>query len=150
MEFKIIFLLAILALAFYGIGTIWVIELDVFRTWKMLDKPTFDRVRSAHWKKLPYFVFIPVGILFIGSIVLLFVHPDNSPVALIWGAFLSQAVSHLLTGLFWGRWQAKIASNNIGPADPLLDKIIRTHWVRTALVNINGIILFLLTIKSIT
>ena len=48
-----VFLLLNLALAFYGVGAIWAHEVDIFRSWKLVDAATFHRVQAAHWRKLP-------------------------------------------------------------------------------------------------
>lgn len=69
-----------LVLAFYNVGTIWAHEVDIFRTWKLLDSKTFAAVQSVHWKKLPYWVFIPVGLSLIGAVALLWYHPSKIPV----------------------------------------------------------------------
>ena len=71
------FLLINLALAFYNVGTIWAHEVDIFRTWKLLDPKTFAAVQGVHWKKLPYWVFIPVGLSLIGAVALFWYHPDK-------------------------------------------------------------------------
>lgn len=134
-KFNIIFLLANLALAFYNIGTIWAMEIDIFRSWKLLDKQSFNLVRKAHWKRLPYWIFIPVGIAFSGSIILIWYHPEGSPPWAIWGNIGCQLCSHLLTAFFWGPWQAKLTLDQQGPDSPLLLKILKTHWIRTALIN---------------
>jgi hypothetical protein len=44
-------LLANLALAFYNVGTIWAHEVDIFRSWKLIDPKDFPAVQRAHWKK---------------------------------------------------------------------------------------------------
>lgn len=137
-----IFLLANLALAFYNTGTIWAMEVDIFRSWRLLDKASFSAVRRAHWKKLPYWIFIPVGLAFIGAIVLIWYHPANSPSWAIWVNLLSQLCSHLLTAAFWGPWQAKLSTDPLAAQSPVLTKILRTHWIRTMLINIYAINFF--------
>jgi hypothetical protein len=139
------FLLINMALAFFNTGLIWVHEVDIFRHWKLMDLTSFNKVRAAHWKILPFFVFIPVGLAFVGSIVLFWYHPPKSPGWAIWGNFLCQILSHVLTGIFWGRWQAQL-SPVLGPNDPRLDKIIKTHWVRTTLITIYALIFLIWTI----
>ena len=57
-----LFLLLNLAFGFYNVGTIWAHEVDIFRTWKLLDQKSFHDVQEKHWHKLPYWVFIPVGL----------------------------------------------------------------------------------------
>lgn len=66
-DYRVIFLLANMALAFYNTGTIWAMEVDIFRSWKLMDGESFDAVRKAHWKKLPYWIFTPVGVALGGS-----------------------------------------------------------------------------------
>lgn len=141
-NFSIIFLLSNLSLAFYNTGTVWAMEIDIFRSWKLLDRQSFDVVRKAHWKKLPYWIFIPVGTAFLGSIVLIWYHPYGSPAWAIWGNIGCQLCSHILTAFFWGPWQAKLSLDHEGPKSPLLLKILKTHWIRTALINAYAAILF--------
>jgi hypothetical protein len=130
-----IFLLANMALAFYNTGTIWAMEVDIFRSWRLLDLQSFAAVRKTHWKKLPYWIFTPVGIAFCGSVILIWYHPAGSPSWAIWGNLACQLCSHVLTALFWGPWQAKLAADPLGAESPLLFKILRTHWIRTTLIN---------------
>ena len=49
-----VFLLLNLVLAFYNVGTIWAHEVDIFRTWKLINPEDFPKVQTAHWRKLPY------------------------------------------------------------------------------------------------
>jgi len=51
----------------------------------------------------------------------------------------SQLCSHLLTATFWGPWQAKLSTDPLAAQSPMLEKILRTHWIRTLLINIYAI-----------
>ena len=141
-----VFLLLNLALSFYNVGTIWAHEVDIFRSWKLLNSHDFHTVQRAHWLKLPYWIFTPVGLAFAGSVDLIWYHPDNSPLWGIWGVPLCQTLSMLLTALFWGRWQAKLAQDPLGSRSPYLTRILKTHWVRTCLINLSALILLMWTI----
>lgn len=135
------FLLANLALAFYGIGAIWAHEVDIFRSWKLLDPATFQCVQRVHWRKLPYWIFAPVALTFAGSIGLLWIHPTPTPSWIPWAAFACQLVSHTLTAAMWGPWQAKLSRDPAGPAGIYLKRILATHWIRTLLINLYGFLL---------
>ena len=129
------FLTLNVALAFYNVGTIWAHEVDIFRTWKLVDARSFLPIQTAHWRRLPYWVLAPVGLAFAGSIGLLGFHPSASPAWGFWGGFSCQLASLVLTALFWGRWQAKLSRDERGSRSPYLAKILSTHWVRTLLIN---------------
>ena len=136
-----VFLLLNLALAFYNAGAIWAHEIDIFRSWKLLDPRNFHAVQRVHWRKLPYWVLTPVGLSLLGSIVLVWYHPSNSPLWGVGGVVLCQALSIVLTAVYWGRWQARLAQDPSGSDSLYLTKILNTHWVRTLLVNANALIL---------
>ena len=73
------FLLLNLAFAFYNSGTIWAHEVDIVRSWKLVEQEAFHRIQEVHWRKLPYWVFLPVGLALAGSIGLVWYRPANSP-----------------------------------------------------------------------
>jgi hypothetical protein len=47
----LVFLILNLALGFYNVGTIWAMEVDIFRSWKRVGRQDFHAVQEAHWKK---------------------------------------------------------------------------------------------------
>src|SRR6185312_16985337 len=130
------FLLLNLALSFYLTGTIWALEVDIFRSWKLVNASDFHRIQLAHWKKLPYWVFAPIGLALAGSITLVFYHPSRSREWVIWGNLTAQLLSHLLTAVFWGRLQGNLSRDERGPDSPYLAKFLATHWIRTLLISI--------------
>ncbi len=79
------FLLLNLALSFYLIGAIWALEVDIFRSWKLVDAKDFHAIQSVHWHKLPYWVFVPLGLALLGSVGLVWYHLAVSPGWAIWG-----------------------------------------------------------------
>jgi hypothetical protein len=143
------FLILNLALGFYCAGAIWAVELDIFRSWRLVGDH-FQAVHQAHWKLLPYWVFAPVALAFIASIALLWYHPSGSPTWAIWGVFLSQALSNVLSPLLWGRWQAQLSKDPLGAQSPYLTKILKTHWIRTLLINANALILLVWVVQLVS
>lgn len=137
---SLIFLTFNLALGFYNVGTIWAMEVDIFRSWKVVGND-FHRVQEVHWKKLPYWIFTPVGLALTGSIALVWYHPTGSPLWAIWGVPLTQILSLLLTAIMWGPWQAKLSKDPLGSKSPYLSKILATHWLRTLLICASAILL---------
>jgi hypothetical protein len=124
-----------LALGFYNVGTIWAHEVDIFRSWKLVPSGAFQQIQTVHWRKLPYWVFLPLGLAFIGSVSLVWYHPPNSPAWAVWGTLGYQALSHGLTAVLWGKWQARLSKDPLGPDSHYLTRILSTYWIRTLLIN---------------
>ena len=118
--------------------TIWAHEVDIFRTWRLVDAQAFRAIQSTHWRKLPYWVFLPVGLTLVGSLALPWIHPAGVPPCALWGNAACQLLSLLLTAFMWGPWQAALSRDPLGPASPHLSRILRTHWVRTLLITAGG------------
>ena len=139
-----------LALAFYNVGTIWAHEVDIFRTWRLVDAGSFHRIQETHWRKLPYWVFIPVGLALAGATALIWVHPAGSPPWAVWGALSFQLASLILTAALWGPWQAALSRDPRGPDSPSLKRILATHWLRTLLINASGLVMLLWTLRCLS
>jgi hypothetical protein len=98
--------------------------------------------RGKRWRKLAFWIFAPPGLAFAGSIALLWYHHAGSPAWALWGNVGLQLLSHLLTALSWGRWQANPSEDPLGPGGPYLAEILWTHWVRTLIENAYALVLF--------
>ncbi len=142
------FLVLNLALAFYNVGTIWAHEIDIFRSWKLVSAANFHNIQNAHCRRLPYWVFTPIGLALLGGTLLIWFHPERSPLWAIYGALICQFVSLGLTALLWGRWQARLAADPLGPRSPFLGKILKTHWIRTLLINAYAAFLLVAAIST--
>lgn len=114
----------------------------------MLDPENFRRLQTVHWRKLPYWIFAPIAAALAGSVTLIWFHPAGSPAWAVWGNLGCQLVSLFLTGIFWGRWQAKLSKDSAGGKSQYLAKILKTHWVRTALINAYALILLIWVMRS--
>lgn len=143
-----IFLILNLALGFYNVGTIWAMEVDIFRAWKLVGAD-FHTVQEVHWRKLPYWIFTPVAFALIGSIALIWYHPAGSPTWAIWSVPLAQITSLVLTAILWGPWQAKLSQDPLGARSLYLAKILKTHWIRTLLINVSAFLLLAWVLRLI-
>jgi hypothetical protein len=137
---KTIFLLANLALAFFIAGFVWAHQVEIFRSWRLLDAKSFRAVHEAHWRTLPIWA-VAIGLSLAGSIALIWYHPAGTPRWAISASVLCQVLTQVLTLFVWGRWQADLRSDLSGPDSPVLDRMIRTHWLRAVLVSTYAVIL---------
>ncbi len=140
---------AVLILSLYGVGLIWSVQLIIFPSWRMLaDADQLYRIRLDYWRKLPYLVFIPIGILFIMTILLVIIHPPSAPPGLLWAALIVQLIINILTGLTWARWERRISMERLTPGDPLLERLVKTHWLRTLLVTMNALFIIWAAVRD--
>ena len=58
---KTIFLLANVALAFTIAGFVWAHQVEIFRSWRLLDAKSFRAVHDAHWQTLPILSLIHIS-----------------------------------------------------------------------------------------
>ena len=87
-----------------------------------------------------YWIFTPLGFALKGFECSHLVPPARLPELGNLGELTCQLTSHLLTAIYWGRWQAELAKDDRGPASPCLAKILSTQWIRTLLINAYGLI----------
>jgi hypothetical protein len=92
---------------------------------------------------------VPIGFALVGGVLLLWYHPANTPSFAIYGALIAQMLALLLTALLWGRWQARLAEDPLGSQSPYLDRILRTHWIRTLLISAYAVFLLIATIAAL-
>jgi hypothetical protein len=109
----------------------------------------FPNVQTAHWRKLPYWIFTPVGSALCGGVALVWYHPVGSPVWAIWANLTCQVLAIVLTAMLWGQWQAKLSKDPLGSRSRYLTKILATHWMRTLLINAYAFILLVWALQVI-
>ena len=79
----------------------------------MIDPDDFPKVQTAHWKKLPYWIFTPVGLILCGGVALVWYHPDGSPAWAIWANLICQVLAIVLTAVLLGSVASQVVQ---GPA----------------------------------
>lgn len=129
-------------------GAIWAHEIDIFRSWRLISREDFVRIQTAHWRKLPYWIFTPLGLALLGSAgVDLVSSPDFA-----WLGDLgkSERSTHIPFSDrdFLGKWQSQLSKDERGPESSYLTKILSTHWIRTLLINAYGGILLAWAIRA--
>jgi hypothetical protein len=138
MRFPDWILLATLVLAWYHVGIVWLVQTVAWPLFAHVGQNEFEDYHLAWWHGIRYVIFIPSGLIFAGAILLLFYTPIGVPVWLLWLALGLYALTYLLTAVWWGPLQAKLTD----PRSPRFTLIVRTHWLRTALVSAFGLALF--------
>lgn len=127
-EYKRVSLLN-LALSFYLGGAIWAIEVDIFRSWKLVNATDFPKVQLAHWHKLPYWVFTPLALALAGSVTLIWYHPAGSPGMGDLGEFSLPTQFAHVDGDLLGPMAVEAGQRPSRPCKPVLGSDIRDALV---------------------
>jgi hypothetical protein len=131
MNFSDWVLLLTLVLGWYHVGFVWLVQTVCWPLFAYVGPNEFDAYHHAWWRGIRYVLFIPSALIFIGTILLLFWTPPGLSHWIIWIALAQYVLIYVLTAAWWGPQQAKLTRTDTPP----FGLIIKTHWVRTALVT---------------
>lgn len=148
-------LLATLAVSWYNVAVIWLMQVLIYPSWAFIPTTDFGRVQGYHFVRLFIVVFPQAAIATLFSIALLRWRPPGVPAAALWLGVGIQVCLWLFTALLWGRWQGQIALGDawpgrLGPANTGLYRLlVMTHWIRVALITAYGILTFWMAYRSL-
>lgn len=124
-------LIATTAFAWYHVGFVWLVQVVAWPLFAYVGQREFDAYHRAWWSGIRYILFVPSGLTFLGGLYLVMAPPTGVPVWLLAFGFGMYVLMYVLTALWWGPQQAKLTDTR----SPRFSLIIRTHWLRTALVS---------------
>ena len=138
MRFSDWLLLATAALAWYHVGIVWLVQTVAWPNFARVGPGEFEDYHLAWWHGIRYVILVPSALNLVAAILLLRFTPAGVPLWLLWLAAGLYLLMTILTAAWWGPQQAKLKD----PRSPRLNFVVRTHWVRTALVSAFGLALF--------
>ncbi len=167
-RFKKLLLLLNVALAFIGIGQIWLVQLSSYPLWQHVGPKEFHNYHIVWWHSIWMPIFIPAGTAIITTIALFWVRLPKVSRSLIWMACIILFVTYSLTYLWWAPLMALIGAtpeevNGVSHWAPyiinfgwknetqqqLYRLLIRSHWIRVALITAYGILLFYISMLEL-
>ena len=142
-------LIAWFAASFYNVGTIWMTQFG-WRLWTYVAPSDFERYHLAWWAMIKPVIFPVAAIAFFGSIAMLWWRPAGVSAAALWVNFALQISTYATTAAFWGRWQAQthFALMPDGSIDPMYTLAMHTHWIRGAIITVNGLVVFWMMVEN--
>jgi hypothetical protein len=131
-------LLAVVALALYGVGQVWLVQVSSYRLWRLVGNEDFAAYHAAWWRSIWIVILVPAAFVTIGAFLMPWRLAPGVPA---WSAWLGcglQAIVVLGTAAWWGPLMARLET----PSDTLslerYELLMRTHWVRVALITAYG------------
>jgi hypothetical protein len=135
-------------LSVYGVGQIWLVQLSSYKLWAFVGAREFHAYHWAWWRSIWFVVMGPTGLVFLGSVLMLWMRPVGVPGRAIWLGFVLESVICIGTVIWWGPLMARLANPDTGLILPLYSQLMWTHWIRVALVTGYGLLAFWMLLKS--
>jgi hypothetical protein len=132
------------AIAFYNVGTIWLVQVTCYPLWAVVGPGEFAAYHEAWWHSIWGVILGPAGLGLAGAVAMLWWRPPRVPVREVWlGATLNVAV-FLLTLVWWAPLMARLtqAVDSTGAWTADFRLLLSTHWLRVALITAYGLLMF--------
>ena len=141
-------LLATCALSLYGVGNIWPVQLSSYRLWRYVGPREFHAYHLAWWHSIWGVILAPAVLVFFGSLLMLWWRVPGVPRWAAWAGFALQVALVLGTALWWGPLMARLEQPNGELAAERFHLLMRTHWLRVAIVTAYGTLTLWMVARS--
>lgn len=143
-------LLATAALGMYSVGCVWLVQLVCYRLWPYVGGREAYAYHVAWWHSIWGPIFIPAGLVVLGSAAMLRDRPEGVTRPVAWFGFALQMVTYLLTAAWWGPLMARMVTAEAGMSMRLYHLLMATHWVRWGLITAYGAVCCFMLVASTT
>jgi hypothetical protein len=150
MDWRRRLLLLNFAVAFYNVGTIWLVQVTCYPLWAVVGRGEFAAYHEAWWHSIWGVILGPASLGLVGAVAMLWWRPPRVSRRAVWlGVGLTVAVL-LLTVIWWAPLMARLAQavDVSGAWTPDFRLLLSTHWLRVALVTAYGVLLFFMARAS--
>ena len=130
MDSSKLLLLATAALFWYATGASWLLQYVAYPTYKLVNKDGFVPFHIAFGKRLLVATVIPMVLGNFCSVILVFFHPDSSPVGLVYLVAICSVVILFTTMKYEVPRHNKL--DEVGKDDALIDGLVTDNAPRTA------------------
>jgi hypothetical protein len=130
------------ATAFYGLGSIWPVQLLCYRIWPYVGRNEFYGYHVAWWHSIWTVIFIPAGVAFAGAVAMWWLRPAGVGEGAVKAGLTIQLLLYLLTALWWAPLMARLATRQQGLLLHNYQLLMTTHWARVAIVTAYAVAVF--------
>jgi hypothetical protein len=135
-------------LSVYGVGQIWLVQLSSYHLWNFVGAREFQAYHDEWWRSIWFVVMAPTILVFIASVLMLWLRPPGVPAWAVWLGFALESMLAVGTAVWWGPLMARLVDPVSGLIQPLYQELMLTHWIRVFLVTCYGLLAFWMLIRS--
>ncbi len=140
-------LLVTTALFWYATGASWLLQYVAYPTYKLVNKDGFVPFHVAFGKRLLISTIMPMVIGNLCSFILVFYHPESSPVGLVYLVAICSIVILFTTMKYEVPRHNKL--DEVGKNDSLIDGLVMDNAPRTASWTIASLALVYMVFKAL-
>jgi hypothetical protein len=132
------------AIAFYNVGTVWLVQLSCYPLWAVVGRGEFEVYHQAWWHSI-WGVILGPGLLgFTGAWAMLWWLPERISVRAAWLGISLQVAVYLLTAVWWAPLMARLVEvvDPTGAPTQLFRLLLWSHWLRVALITAYALLMF--------
>lgn len=131
-------LLATCALAIYGVGNVWPVQVSSYPLWAHVGAREFEAYHHAWWRSIWGVIIAPAVLVVVGAVLMLVWPAPGVPSWAPWVGVALQAALVLGTALWWGPLMARLGPPTEGAGRARFRLLLATHWLRVAIVTAYG------------
>lgn len=144
-------LMSSFAASFYNVGTIWMTQFG-WRLWPYVAPDDFSAYHAAWWSMIKPVIFPVAAVALLGAILMVWWRPEGVTATPVWLNLGLQVATYALTIAYWGRWQGQTHYAKLpnGSLDPMYVLNMSTHWIRGAMITLNGFLVFWMVVQHLS
>ncbi len=141
-------LLITCALALYGVGNVWLVQLSSYPLWRYVPAASFEAYHIAWWHSIWGAILAPAVLLFVLAVLMPGWRPAGVPAGAAWVGVALQVALVVGTATWWGPLMARLGDASGGLAPDRYRLLMTTHWLRVALVTAYGLLTLWMVAQS--
>ena len=141
-------LLVTCALAAYGTGQVWLVQLSSYRLWVYVGTNEFHAYHLAWWRGIWGVILAPACLVTIGSLLMLWWPAPGVPAGMTWIGFGLQILLILGTALWWAPLMARVEGPDGGLLPERYRLLMTSHWLRVFIVTAYGLLVLSMLMRS--
>ncbi len=136
-DFRDWLLLWTFALAWFGVGIVWLVQLVAWPLFGYVGAAEFEAYHQRWWNGIKTVILVPGILAFAGGIAMLFARPNVVPLWLIAIGVTCEVATYALTAFWYGPQQARMHDTR----SPIFEQLNKSNWARTLLLSAYGVAL---------
>lgn len=123
------------ALAAFGAGQVWLVQLSSYRLFTHVGAREFYAYHLVWWRSIWFVVLGPAGLVFFGAVLMMWWRPPAVQGWMLWCALGLQILLYALTAAWFGPLMARLATPDAGLLPARYHLLMTTHWARVAIIT---------------